>query len=192
MEILLDIIRSVDYNILLLIADRLRGGVLDPVMTMLSLIGNGGAVWITLAVLLLFFRKTRRAGAAMLLAMLAGFLVGNLWLKELVMRPRPFVTHSDLTALLDPGDPWSFPSGHATAAFAAFGALLFSKGPKPLVIVVGLGALLMALTRLYCYVHYPTDVLAGTVVGLLAGFAAAKIVEAASRKLQERRSQSHT
>ena len=53
MEILLDIIRSVDYNILLLIADRLRGGVLDPVMTMLSLIGNGGAVWITLAVLLL-------------------------------------------------------------------------------------------------------------------------------------------
>lgn len=86
MEILLDIIRSVDYNILLLIADRLRGGVLDPVMTMLSLIGNGGAVWITLAVLLLFFRKTRRAGAAMLLAMLAGFIVGNLWLKELVMR----------------------------------------------------------------------------------------------------------
>lgn len=66
MEILLDIIRSVDYNILLLIADRLRGGMLDPVMTMLSLIGNGGAVWITLAVLLLFFRKTRRAGAAML------------------------------------------------------------------------------------------------------------------------------
>ena len=113
MEILFDIIRSMDYNILLLIADRLRGGVLDPVMTMLSLIGNGGAVWITLAVLLLFFRKTRRAGAAMLLAMLAGFLVGNLWLKELVMRPRPFVTHSDLTALFAPGDRWSFPSGHA-------------------------------------------------------------------------------
>ena len=60
MEILLDIIRSVDYNILLLIADKLRGGVLDPVMTVLSLMGNGGAVWIETAVLLLFFRKTRR------------------------------------------------------------------------------------------------------------------------------------
>ena len=59
-------------------------------------------------------------------------------------------------------------------------------------LILGIGAVLMALTRLYCYVHYPTDVLAGTVVGLLAGFAAAKIVEAASRKLQERRSQSHT
>ena len=59
------------------------------------------------------------------------------------------------------------------------------------VLILGIGAVLMALTRLYCYVHYPTDVLAGTIVGLLAGFAAAKIVEAASRKLQERRSQSH-
>ncbi|MFQ9126594.1 MAG: hypothetical protein ACLR4Z_07140 [Butyricicoccaceae bacterium] len=73
MEILLDIIRSVDYNILLLIADKLRGGVLDPVMTVLSLMGNGGAVWIETAVLLLFFRKTRRAGVAMLLALAAGY-----------------------------------------------------------------------------------------------------------------------
>ena len=102
MEILLDIIRSVDYNILLLIADKLRGGVLDPVMTVLSLMGNGGAVWIATAVLLLFFRKTRRAGVAMLLALAAGYVIGNLCIKELVMRPRPFVTHSDLTALLDP------------------------------------------------------------------------------------------
>ena len=123
MEILLDIIRSVDYNVLLLIAEKLRGGALDPVMTVLSLIGNGGAVWIVLAVLLLFFRKTRRAGVAMLLAMLAGLLIGNLWLKELVMRPRPFVTHSDLAALLDPGDRWSFPSGHALSTFAAATAL---------------------------------------------------------------------
>ena len=59
MEILLDIIRSVDYNILLLIADRLRGGVLDPVMTMLSLIGNGGAVWILAAGVLLATKKYR-------------------------------------------------------------------------------------------------------------------------------------
>ena len=175
MEILLDIIRSVDYNILLLIADRLRGGVLDPVMTMLSLIGNGGAVWITLAVLLLFFRKTRRAGAAMLLAMLAGFLVGNLWLKELVMRPRPFVTHSDLTALLDPGDPWSFPSGHALSSFAAATALCcFHRKTGVLALVL---AALIAFSRLYASVHYPTDVLAGALLGVLIGLAAAVLVD---------------
>ena len=175
MEILLDIIRSVDYNILLLIADKLRGGVLDPVMTMLSLMGNGGAVWITLALLLLFFRKTRRAGAAMLLAMLVGFLVGNLWLKELVMRPRPFVTHSDLTALLDPGDPWSFPSGHALSSFAAATAFCcFHRKAGVLALVL---AALIAFSRLYASVHYPTDVLAGALLGVLLGLAAAALVD---------------
>ena len=175
MEILLDIIRSVDYNILLLIADKLRGGVLDPVMTVLSLMGNGGAGWIETAVLLLFFRKTRRAGVAMLLALAAGYVIGNLCIKELVMRPRPFVTHSDLTALLDPGDPWSFPSGHALSSFAAATALwCFHK--KTGVLALGLAALI-AFSRLYASVHYPTDVLAGMLIGIALAHAAAFLTD---------------
>ena len=175
MEILLDIIRSVDYNILLLIADKLRGGVLDPVMTVLSLMGNGGAVWIETAVLLLFFRKTRRAGVAMLLALAAGYVIGNLCIKELVMRPRPFVTHSDLTALLDPGDPWSFPSGHALSSFAAATALwCFHKKTCVLALVL---AALIAFSRLYASVHYPTDVLAGMLIGIALAHAAAFLTD---------------
>lgn len=175
MEILLDIIRSVDYNILLLIADKLRGGVLDPVMTVLSLMGNGGAVWIATAVLLLFFRKTRRAGVAMLLALAAGYVIGNLCIKELVMRPRPFVTHSDLTALLDPGDPWSFPSGHALSSFAAATALwCFHKKAGALALVL---AALIAFSRLYASVHYPTDVLAGMLIGIALAHAAAFLTD---------------
>ena len=174
MEILLDIIRSVDYNILLLIADKLRGGVLDPVMTVLSLMGNGGAVWIETAVLLLFFRKTRRAGVAML-ALAAGYVIGNLCIKELVMRPRPFVTHSDLTALLDPGDPWSFPSGHALSSFAAATALwCFHKKTGVLALVL---AALIAFSRLYASVHYPTDVLAGMLIGIALAHAAAFLTD---------------
>ncbi len=119
MEILLDIIRSVDYNILLLIADKLRGGVLDPVMTVLSLMGNGGAVWIETAVLLLFFRKTRRAGVAMLLALAAGYVIGNLCIKELVMRPRPFVTHTATLRLCSTRRPVVVPLG--TRAFVICG-----------------------------------------------------------------------
>ena len=175
MEILLDIIRSVDYNILLLIADKLRGGVLDPVMTVLSLMGNGGAVWIETAVLLLFFRKTRRAGVAMLLALAAGYVIGNLCIKELVMRPRPFVTHSGLTALLDPGDPWSFPSGHALSSFAAATALwCFHKKTGVLALVL---AALIAFSRLYASVHYPTDVLAGMLIGIALAHAAAFLTD---------------
>ena len=175
MEILLDIIRSVDYNILLLIADKLRGGVLDPVMTVLSLMGNGGAVWIETAVLLLFFRKTRRAGVAMLLALAAGYVIGNLCIKELVMRPRPFVTHSDLTALLDPGDPWSFPSGHALSSFAAATALwCFHKKTGVLALVL---AALIAFSRLYASVHYPTEVLAGMIIGIALAHAASFLTD---------------
>ena len=157
---------------------------LDTLVAAYTSTSDVGQIWILLGIVLAIIPKTRKLGAAVLIAVLLGANVTSGILKPLIMRPRP-------PMIVDRPHGSSFPSGHATAAFAAFGALLFSKGPKPLVIVVGIGAVLMALTRLYCYVHYPTDVLAGTIVGLLAGFAAAKIVEAASRKLQERRSQSH-
>ena len=106
MDILLDIVHSVDYGVLAYISEHWRGGLSDTVWKVFSLMGSYGAVWITLAVLLLFFRRTRRAGAAMLIALGVGFLLGNVFLKNLVMRPRPFVTHTDLTALLVPEDPW--------------------------------------------------------------------------------------
>ena len=91
MDILLDIVHSVDYGVLAYISEHWRGGLSDTVWKVFSLLGSYGAVWITLAVLLLFFRRTRRAGAAMLIALGVGFLLGNVFLKNLVMRQRPFV-----------------------------------------------------------------------------------------------------
>ncbi len=82
MDILLDIIHTLDYDALLLIAQRLRGGMSDAIWTFVSLLGNFGAVWLVLSIVLLCFRRTRRAGAAILLALLIGLLIGNLWLKE--------------------------------------------------------------------------------------------------------------
>lgn len=171
MDILIDIVHTMDYSILAYISEKWRGGSLDTVWKLFSLLGNYGAVWIVLAVLLLFFRKTRRAGLAMLLALGVGYAVGNVWLKELVMRPRPFVTHTDLTPLLDPGDRWSFPSGHALSSFAAATALFFFH--KKTGLLAYLLAACIAFSRLYASVHYPTDVLAGAVLGILCGLAAA-------------------
>ena len=88
MDILLDIVHSVDYGVLAYISEHWRGGLSDTVWKVFSLLGSYGAVWITLAVLLLFFRRTRRAGAAMLIALGVGFLLGNVFLKNLVMRRR--------------------------------------------------------------------------------------------------------
>lgn len=171
MDILIDIVHTMDYSILAYISEKWRGGSLDTVWKLFSLLGNYGAVWIALAVLLLFFRKTRRAGLAMLLALGVGYAVGNVWLKELVMRPRPFVTHTDLTPLLDPGDRWSFPSGHALSSFAAATALFFFH--KKTGLLAYLLAACITFSRLYASVHYPTDVLAGAVLGILCGLAAA-------------------
>lgn len=171
MDILIDIVHTMDYSILAYISEKWRGGSLDTVWKLFSLLGNYGAVWIALAVLLLFFRKTRRAGLAMLIALGVGYAVGNVWLKELVMRPRPFVTHADLTPLLDPGDRWSFPSGHALSSFAAATALFFFH--KKTGLLAYLLAACIAFSRLYASVHYPTDVLAGAVLGILCGLAAA-------------------
>ena len=175
MEVLLDITRSVDYDILLGITSHWRGGVSDTVWTFFSLIGNAGAVWIVLAIALLCFRKTRRAGAAILVALVIGLLVGNVWLKEWIMRPRPFVTHPELTALLDPGDQWSFPSGHTLSSFAAATALCyFHRKSGALAYLL---AALIAFSRLYASVHYPTDVLAGLLLGILCGLIGAWLTD---------------
>ena len=167
MDILLDIVHSVDYGVLAYISEHWRGGLSDTVWKVFSLMGSYGAVWIALAVLLLFFRTTRRAGAAMLIALGVGYLLGNVFLKNLVMRPRPFVSHTDLTALLDPGDQWSFPSGHALSSFAVATALYFFHHKTGFLALLLAAAI--AFSRLYASVHYPTDVLAGAVIGILCG-----------------------
>ena len=154
MDILLDIVHSVDYGVLAYISEHWRGGLSDTVWKVFSLLGSYGAVWITLAV---------------------GFLLGNVFLKNLVMRPRPFVTHTDLTALLVPEDPWSFPSGHTLSSFAAASALYFFHHKTGF--LAFLLAAAIAFSRLYASVHYPTDVLTGAVIGVLCGIIAAWLTD---------------
>lgn len=177
LEVLLDIIHMFDYDILLQIFQNWRGGLSDTVWTLISSLGNFGALWIVLAAILLFFPKTRRAGAAMLIALVIGLLVGNLLIKEWIMRPRPFVTHPNLTALLDPGDQWSFPSAHTLSSFAAATALCFYHRRSGLLAYIP--AALIAFSRLYACVHYPTDVLGGAVIGILCGLVAGWLTDRA-------------
>lgn len=91
------------------------------------------------------------------------------------MRPRPFVTHPNLTALLDPGDEWSFPSAHTLSAFAAATALFFYHRKSGVLAYVL--AFLIGFSRLYACVHYPTDVLAGLVIGVLCGLLVALLTD---------------
>lgn len=162
-------IQALDEQVLLWIQECIRQGVLDPLVKLYTTLGNAGIVWIVLSVAMLCWKPTRRAGATALCAMVLGLLCTNVVLKHLVSRPRPYTVVEGLIPLLTSGDPNSFPSGHTCAAFAA-GVAWFGTTKKGGWRAAALiQAVLMGLSRLYVGVHYPSDVLAGAIIGTLCG-----------------------
>ncbi len=172
-------ITNIDFAILDFVDAYLTSPPGDKIMPVITGLGDNGIIWIVITVLLLIFRKTRRLGAAAAIALVLEALLCNVVIKPLVMRPRPFDLNSGIELLISAPDDFSFPSGHTGASFAAFGALFF--GRKKLApagkaesfwIPALILAILIAVSRLYLYVHYPTDVVAGAVLGTLCGYAA--------------------
>ena len=153
------------------------GNVLWPVI---SALGNGGAVWIALALVLLCMKRTRRLGACVALALLLDLLSCNLILKPLVGRLRPFEVEPTLVPLIKLPTDASFPSGHTAASFAAVSALFFGK--SRLYIPALVLACAIAFSRLYLLVHFPTDVLCGAVLGIACGFGGGKLIQQIEKK----------
>lgn len=174
---------ALDGNILLWLQEFVRGAVLDPIVCFYTHLGDKGLLWLGLCALLLCFPKTRKAGLLGLLSLALGFLCTNVILKNLVGRPRPWLTVEGLVPLVNEPDPNSFPSGHTCSSFAAAVAWFHSL-PERWMGVAGLVlAALMGLSRLYVGVHFPSDVL----VGGLVGFACGEIVWLVWRKACEKR-----
>lgn len=150
---------------------------LDTVTPWITKLGDGGVVWILLALVLLAIPRTRHLGIAVTAALLVDLLLCNILIKPLVARTRPFVLRPEIQLLIAPPGDYSFPSGHTAASFAAAGALFFAKnrGWIPALIL----AIAIGFTRLYLYVHYPTDVLAGAVLGVFCGAMGAWIAKKA-------------
>ena len=189
LELLNSLALSFDLPILDWIQAHLQSGFMDTVMPIITMFGDGGVFWIACAVILLFFPKYRKAGLTMGLALVMGLLVCNITIKPLVARPRPvdFIEMNKLTALIPPDviimHDFSFPSGHTIASFEASVALLmYSKKLGIPALILGI---LVSLSRLYLYVHYPTDVLVSVVLGTLFALIAYAIMK--NRKFCEPR-----
>ena len=174
-----------EASIILWIQENLRGA-MDGFWIFVTHLGDEGYLWIALGIVLLFWKKTRPIGITVLLSLLFDFLIINVTLKGLVARPRPFVVNEAIAPLVGGVSPYrSFPSGHSGGSFAAMLAL--SKWvPKKIGIPAIILATMVALSRLYVGVHYPTDVLGGLVVGLVSSFAANYIVKRVMRKREEK------
>lgn len=142
--------------------------VLDWIMVKVSALGNASWFWIVLGVcLLLFWKKNRKIGFTVLLSLVIDALITNIWLKNWIMRDRPCWVNSEVLLLVDNPADYSFPSGHSAASFAAATALFCYN--KKLGICAYILAFMIAFSRLYLYVHFPTDVGVGAVIGIVCG-----------------------
>lgn len=154
--------------------------VLGPLARGLDLFGAAGVGLIALGLVLTILSKTRHYGVAVLLAIAIGALFTNVALKPLVARERPYADDSRVIhqwwqeAGSELESDHSFPSGHTTAATAAMVALFLLNKRRlwPCLIAAGL----MGLSRMYLVVHYPSDVIAGWLVGLAAAFLAVWLI----------------
>ena len=163
---ILQSIQQLDGEILLLIQQYLRTDMLTPFMKSVTFLGNGGWFWILCADVLLAVPKTRKPGYAAALSLIFGAIVTNLLLKNIVARPRPFAEIAALIPMITKPKDFSFPSGHTTASFAV-ALVMLRMLPKKFGIPAVVLAALVAFSRLYLGVHYPTDVLAGFVIALV-------------------------
>lgn len=158
----------IEFQILDMI-QSIRNPVLDLIMVCITNLGEAGIVWIITGITLLFFPQTRKSGAVVLVALFFEVLLCNGLLKNIFQRIRPCDVKTSIELLVARPHDFSFPSGHTAASFAAAFALLFS-GRKVLCVPAFILACLIAFSRLYLYVHFPTDILGGIFVGALCAW----------------------
>ena len=166
---MLNIIQQFDSNILYFIHDIAQCDFLDKAMPFITSLGNGGAFWIAVALLLLLRRSTRKTGIVVALSMLLCYLGGNIWLKNFIARPRPYTVDPSIMLLVSPSsEPFSFPSGHTMNAFSAAFALMLRKENYWRTAIFL--AELIAFSRIYLMMHYPLDIIGGVAVAYVAAW----------------------
>lgn len=174
---MLDWIQNTDWAVLHWIHDTLRCGIMDFLMPKITTLGNGGAIWIAAAAAMTASKKYRKWGIAMFAALAAGVLVGNVALKPLIARARPCWLESVPLLIATPTD-YSFPSGHTLSS--VIGAYMLTAANRKFGWAAIPLAALIGFSRLYLYVHFPTDVLAsaviGTVIGMVTVLTARKVI----------------
>lgn len=166
--------QAMELAILDWVQTNLRCGFLDGVLPAITRLSDHGEIWIVLAAVLLITKKYRWAGVSVALALVLDLILCNGFLKPLIGRIRPYEVNTAIALLVPPPGDASFPSGHTAASFTAVTALWCAGGaPKWLRWPALALAVVIALSRIYLYVHWPTDVLGGAALGAALGWAGA-------------------
>jgi undecaprenyl-diphosphatase len=173
---------SFDLPILDWIAAHLTCPFMDKIMPLITLLGDAGIFWIVLSLILMALRKHRKMGFSMAAALLIGLVVCNLCMKPLFARIRPYdyqLEHfgKQIHLLVEAQHDFSFPSGHTIASFEAAVAIFLrnKKWGIPALVL----AVLISFSRLYLYVHYPSDVLCSVILGTMIAWIGCKLTDKA-------------
>lgn len=187
-EKLMEAFMNFEFYILNLISN-ISSPVMDKLMIFVSATGNAGILWIVLSVILAITKKYRKCGFTMMISLLLCLIFGNLILKPLIARPRPFWVDDTIKLLIKAPTDFSFPSGHTFSSFSSAFAVLFMKNKsgfeKKISTVFLIYAFLIAFSRLYLKVHFPSDVLCGFLLGILNGYVSQKIINLLYKKFNK-------
>ena len=163
-----------DIGILYGIQDIFAHPVLDTFFTYFTFLGEAGAIWIVIGLCMLLSPRYRFWGICVLASLACVGLINELGIKHLVERVRPYIEYHFATPHLFPPTSYSFPSGHAGCSFAAATVLTLAPIKKHWKTLAWIMALLISFSRLYLFVHYPSDVLVGALLGALYGYLVVK------------------
>ncbi len=162
-----------EFTLLNYIQNNIRTDFLDKLMPVISFMGKLSLMWVIIAAACLCFRKTRKLGRSLTFDMIFNLIASSCIIKPIVNRPRPCVLDNTVELLVGLPFDASFPSGHTLFAFGA-ATILFIYN-KWLGIAAYIFGCLMAFSRMYLYVHFPTDVLFGAVFGVAFAITAYKL-----------------
>ena len=183
----MDALNQFEAQILLFIRENLTCPFLDFVMPKITFLADHGWFWIALAAVLLVPEKTRKTGCVMAMALIMGLIVANVTLKPLIARIRPYDLIEGIELLVERLHDFSFPSGHTIASFEGAAAIALTCKKRYGIPALVLASLI-AVSRLYLFVHYPTDVFVGLVLGIAFAFLSKFIYEKLEKMIKEKRS----
>lgn len=161
--------------------------ILDKIVVVITSLGNAGIFWILLTLVMLIVCKDKKVAWTSALALLFSVLVINVFLKNMAMRARPCWIDDTIPLLVKNPKDYSFPSGHSSVSFAsAVSIVQYAKYRKQGIAAVILAALI-AVSRMYVFVHFPTDVFVGTILGIVEAILAGIIIRFIYRKVEEKK-----
>ena len=163
---MLNFLKIIDNKGLKYISEKCKNRTFDRIMPIITMMGNLGVIWLIISILMLLKVEDRIIGISVILALILTTIIGEGIIKHIVKRNRPFQNYED-ELLINKPITYSFPSGHTASSFAAL-AVFFQMNGK-LGLIMSPIATLIAFSRIYLKVHYPTDVIFGIFLGITCG-----------------------